>query len=60
LLAKEYITKEVTYIKWFSKFHKISIDEAAERWISQGLAELYAKKYRSIFYIDGNETTKNS
>ncbi len=43
---EEYITKEVRYIEWFSLHHHISIDEACRRWVQQGLAELYAKKYR--------------
>ncbi len=42
---KEYLDKEIHYIKWFQKYHKISIDEACQRWVTQGLAELYANKY---------------
>ncbi len=42
---KEYLDKEIYYIKRFQQSHKISIDEACQRWVSQGLAELYARKY---------------
>jgi len=42
---KEYLDKEIHYIKWFQRYHNITIEDACQRWVSQGLAELYAEKY---------------
>jgi len=42
----EYMQKEITYIEWFSRYRKLPIEEACKLWVDQGLAELFAQKYR--------------
>lgn len=44
----EYLKKEIEYIQWFSRHHGISIEDACNQWVKQGLAELFAQKYRNI------------
>jgi len=44
----EYMKKEIAYIEWFSRYRKISINEACSLWVEQGLAELFAHKYRDL------------
>jgi len=44
----EYLRKEITYIEWFSRYRRLPIDQACEAWVEQGLAELFARKYRNI------------
>ncbi len=43
----EYLQKEIAYIEWYSRFRKIPIEQACNMWVEQGLAELFARKYRS-------------
>ena len=45
---KEYLSREIDYIKWVSKRYNISHNEAAKQWVDSGMAELYADKYRKV------------
>jgi hypothetical protein len=51
---KEYLDKEIYYIKWFQRYHKISIEDACQRWVNQGLAELYSEKYWKSEILNNN------
>lgn len=42
----EYMQKEIEYIEWFSRHHGIPVEEGCQLWVKQGLAQLFAEKYR--------------
>lgn len=42
-----YLEQEIRYIKWFSNRQGVSLEEGCRLWVQQGLAELYAEKFRT-------------
>ncbi|MGM0443266.1 MAG: hypothetical protein ACQEQV_03680 [Fibrobacterota bacterium] len=43
---RDYLQLQIEYIHRFARKRGLTVDEAADRWVRQGFAELFARKYR--------------